>query len=168
VIHWQFYPRSSKVPVHLAKVIDVFKKHAKEIDSTSHDRRSNDVLALLSLDLKGIGFRVESGRRATDRIHIPVLLGRDGSIEKSFAVDAFHEKTSTVLEIEAGRGYMNHQFLKDFFEACAMQGVDYLVIGMRNVYKKNPDFERADAFFDTLYVSGRLAVPLRGLLLIGY
>lgn len=30
---------------------------------------------------------------------------------------------------------MNNQFLKDLFQACMMQDVDYLVIAVRNEYR---------------------------------
>jgi len=49
-----------------------------------------------------------------------------------------------------------------------MHGVKYLAIAVRNVYRENPDFERAEKFFQTLYASNRLKLPLDGILLIGY
>lgn len=49
-----------------------------------------------------------------------------------------------------------------------MQGVDYCGIALRNQYIKSRDFERALAFFETLYASQRLQLPLKGILLIGY
>lgn len=135
MIHWQLYPKSASMPTHFALLIDVLKKHSTQIDSTTHEKlESNDVLAVLRNDLKSMGFKVESGKRAEERVRVPVLFGKDGKVEKSFAVDAFHEETSTVLEVEAGRGFINYQFLKDFFEACSMQGVNYLAIAMSNVY----------------------------------
>jgi len=50
-----------------------------------------------------------------------------------------------VVEVEAGRGVINNQFLKDFFQACMMDEVEYLGIAVRNIYEaaglKNSDFE---------------------------
>lgn len=72
---------------------------------------------------------------------------------------------------------MNNQFLKDLFQACMMQDVDYLVIAVRNEYKiktknnmerTNYDFEEVCKFFDALYASDRLQLPLKGILIIGY
>jgi hypothetical protein len=89
-------------------------------------------------------------------------------------VDAWHESTGTIIEVEAGRAVINHQFLKDFFEACVIQDAQYLVIAVCKAYKpasfKNPvnDFEIVTTFMDTLYSSGRLVVPLKGILVIGY
>ena len=77
--------------------------------------------------------------------------GRNGKPAKSFAVDAFHEESKTVLDVETGRGVMNNQFLKDFFEACVMSYIDYLILAIRKDYKNNKDFETVSTFFDTLY-----------------
>lgn len=68
-------------------------------------------------------------------------------MEKSFNADAFSQETRVVIEVEAGRAFMNNQFLKDLFQACMMQNVDYLVIAVRNLYLgKNKDFEEIVTF----------------------
>jgi hypothetical protein len=126
------------------------------------------VLAALRPGLVGIGYRVESSKAAVDRINVPVLFGRNGRIQKSFDADAYNREERTVLEIEAGRGVVNNQFLKDLFQACMMVDVDYLAIAVRKIYKNTKDFERVTTFFDTLYVSRRLALPFKGVLIIGY
>lgn len=111
---------------------------------------------------------METGKRAKQKIGVPVLFGLDGKPEKSFEVDAYHEKCRAVLEIEAGRAVTNYQFLKDFFEACVMYNVDYLVLAIRKIYRNNKDFEKVLTFFDTLFASGRMSIPLKGILVIGY
>jgi hypothetical protein len=45
-------------------------------------------------------------------------------------MDALHDATGTVVEVEAGTGVRNHQFLEDLFEACAIQDAEYLVIAV--------------------------------------
>lgn len=76
------------------------------------------------------------------------------------------------MEVEAGRGVVNNQFLKDLFQACMMDEVDYLAIAVRNVYTaagvSNADFERVVTFFDTLFASNRMRLPLKGILILGY
>ena len=85
---------------------------------------------------------------------------------------ALHLHGKTVIEVEAGKALTNHQFLKDLFEACMMNEADYLVIAVRNIYatklSASKDFEKIEQFFDTLYQSERLQLPLSGILLIGY
>ena len=109
---------------------------------------------------------------AWDNIEVPVLFGRNGVVTKSFEADAYNQATKTVIEVEAGRALTNYQFLKDLFEACMMNEAEYLVIAVRNIYatksSSSKDFEKIEQFFDTLYQSERLQLPLSGILLIGY
>lgn len=73
-----------------------------------------------------------------------------------------------VIEVEAGRTTENHQFLKDIFEASMMFSVEYLVIAVRNIYRNHNDFERIYPFLETMYITNRIKLPLKGILLIGY
>jgi hypothetical protein len=167
-IQWDYFPRSDRAPSHLTEIVSVFARHLPRIASASYELTSNEVLAVVRQDLQSLGFRVEEGRRNADGIRVPVLFGRNGSVVKAFRADAFDETSGTVLEVEAGRGFTNYQFLKDLFQACAMHGVDYLGIVLRNVYRRHRDFDAVTDFFDTLYASRRLVLPLKGVLLIGY
>jgi len=165
---WQYYPKSDAIPEPLFKVVNIFKQQSDAIDSSKHKLTSNEVLLVLKKNLLSIGFKVEKGNKVDDRIKVPVLFGRDGQLEKSFQVDAFQEETGTVLEVEAGRAVTNYQFLKDLFEACMMHNVTYLIIAVRKTYRRKADFEKVITHFDTLYASGRLKLPLKGILIIGY
>jgi hypothetical protein len=49
-----------------------------------------------------------------------------------------------------------------------MHGVDYLMLAVRNDYRGNDDFSKIFQFFETLYINGRLQLPLKGIVLIGY
>lgn len=89
-------------------------------------------------------------------------------MEKYFEADALNPQNKTVVEVEAGRGVTNYQFLKDLFQACMMQEIEYLVIAVRNIYRGQKDFETVILFLDTLYASNRLKLPLKGILIIGY
>jgi len=165
---WQYYPKSDSPPGHLLKIVNVFKQRNEAIDSSKHKFSSNEVLVLLKKELLDLGFRVERGKKIEDKIKMPVLFGRDGQLEKSFQVDAYHEETGTVLEVEAGRAVDNYQFLKDLFEACMMHDVNYLIIAVRKTYREKADFEKVVTHFEILYASGRLKLPLKGILIIGY
>jgi len=118
--------------------------------------------------LEKLGFRVEKGKSAEDKIVVPVLFGRKGKILKCFNADAHAGKVGWVLEVEAGRAVDNNQFLKDIFQACMMHDVLHLAIAVRNTYRGSDNFETIENFLETLYVSGRLQLPLKGILLIGY
>lgn len=166
---FQFYPKYSPMPEFLNGVVDVFTNNKSKISTeSSHRLSSNEILSYLKSDLTNMGFRVENSKLAKDKISIPVLFGKNGGQEKSFEVDAYEPTTHTVFEVEAGQAVINHRFLKDFFEAQIMIGVDYLVIAVRIVYRKNHDFNTINKFFDVFYQSKRLQSPLKGLLIIGY
>ena len=100
------------------------------------------------------------------------MYGKNGKPVKSFDADAYHEQYRFVLEVEAGRAVSNNQFLKDLTEACLMINVDFVGIAVRNIYiagaQTGQDFEYVKIFFETLYASNRLQLPLKGVLLIGY
>ena len=164
----QFYPVNKKIPEHLESIIKVFSEHEAKINSHKHRLTSNSVLGVLRNNLEAVGFQIESGKKKEEKIKMPVLFGENSQIIKSFDVDWYHEDSKTVLEVEAGRGFLNNQFLKDFFEACIMVDVDYCVIAVCNSYLKSNDFEKVKAFFDSMYASDRMKIPLQGLLLIGY
>jgi hypothetical protein len=172
MINWQYYPKSDSLPDHLGLVVRAFTVHEPEIRSlvgtAESELSSNLVLAAISDDLVKIGYRVEASKKAADKIQVPVLFGRNGFVEKSFEADAYSAENGTVIEIEAGRAVVNNAFLKDLFQTCMMQDVRYAVIAVRNIYRRSRDFDRVVSFFDTLYASSRLKLPLDGVLIIGY
>lgn len=168
MINWTYFPHSSPPPTIVERVISVFEDASLAIDSSTNNLKSNSVLAAVRAGLESHGFRVESGKKADQKIKVPVLFGRSGKVLKSFEADAWHEAEQMVLEVEAGRGVTNNQFLKDFFQACMMQDVAYFGVAVRNVYRANKNFEAVETFFDTMYAGERLRPPLKGIVVIGY
>jgi len=169
MINWVYFPRSSPPPEFGLQVVAAFEEHAVAIDSKSElSQPSNVVMSQLRVYLEKLGFRVEKGKSSDDKIIVPVLFGRKGKILKCFNADAHAEEKGWVLEIEAGRAVDNNQFLKDIFQACMMHDVQHLAIAVRNLYRGSDDFAKIESFLETLYVSGRLQLPLKGILLIGY
>ena len=84
--------------------------------------------------LEKIGFKVVSSKTKEGKITIPVLFKENGQIDVKFEADAYHPKEKIVLEVEAGRGVTNYQFLKDLFQACVMQDVDFFAVAIRQDY----------------------------------
>jgi hypothetical protein len=174
VTSWQYFPRSHPLPSHLSALLSALEDGLVTVAGSADAYSSDAVLDAVAPGLRAIGYMVESGKKKGEVLARPVLFGPNGTVEKSFLVDAFDSATGTILEVEAGRGVANNQFLKDFFEACAIQDAKYLAITVLNSYKPpslkkgNPDFQTVCTFFDTLYASGRLALPLDGILIIGY
>jgi hypothetical protein len=168
MIRFQFFPRSHGINDEIQDVIKCFEASLDDITSAEHELTSNEVLAFLRPHLEKIGFKVESGKSKDQKISVPVLFGLDNKVDKSFNADAVSSDGKVVIEVEAGRAVDNNQFLKDIFQACMMYEVEYLVIAVRNLYRGSDDFSKIYAFLETLYISNRLRLPLKGILLIGY
>ena len=176
MINYQFFPRSHGVTTEIKAIIDCFKQIEPQLEEENVQRTSNEVLALVRPHLETIGFAVETGKGKEEKIDVPVLFGENNEVDKSFFADALSADGKIVIEVEAGRAVRNNQFLKDIFQACMMFEVEYLVIAVLNEYKFNSggrqtighDYQEIKPFLETLYVSNRLRLPLKGILLIGY
>ncbi|MBI2279835.1 MAG: hypothetical protein HYU68_03985 [Bacteroidetes bacterium] len=165
---YQLFPRSFGITEQVRATIDCFENNFQLIDSENFNYSSNDVLEIVRDDLEKIGFKIEKSKKQDDKIRVPVLFGLNNKIDKFFDADGISEDLSIVLEVEAGRAYRNNQFLKDIFQACMMPSVEYLILTVRNTYAGTDDFQSIFAFIETLYVNGRLKLPLKGIVLIGY
>lgn len=168
MINWMFFPKNKRLDNVSSLVVQAFEKVSDNIDSSNHHLKSDDVLAIVKPQLKECCFVVEESKKADDLVSIPVLFGVNGRIEKSFEADAYLKSAEYVIEVEAGRAVVNYQFLKDFFEACTMAEVKTLCIAVRNTYKNSNDFQKVCTFFEAMYASNRLGIPLSGILVVGY
>ena len=168
MLQYQLFPRSFGINAEVEAVINCFQKNYDAIKSPENNLNSDGVLKTISDDLKQLGFRVEESKAKDDKIKVPVLFSLNNRIDKYFDADAVSADGKIVLEVEAGRAYVNNQFLKDVFQASMMYGVDYLMLAVRNDYRGNDDFSKIFQFFETLYINGRLQLPLKGIVLIGY
>ena len=171
-IEWFCFPQSLPPPQLARRVVAAFEEVQSEIDSQAHTLNANAVLFKVGPGLRSLGFDVESGKKEAEKIPVPVLFGKCGEVEKRFFADAWHKSEKFVLEVEAGMAVANYKFLKDLFEASMMVDVDYLAIAVRKIWRAgrvdNRDFNTVLTFFQTLYASERLRLPLKGVLLLGY
>ena len=165
---YQLFPRSFGITDEMREVINCFERNYNQIESPKHTLSSDGVLKIIADDLKAINFNVETGKTKENKIHVPVLFTRNNVTAKSFNADAVSFDKKIVIEVEAGRAFRNNQFLKDIFQVCMMPMAEYLVIAVRNHYHETDDFESIFQFLETLYISGRLQLPLKGIVLIGY
>ena len=168
MISWKYYPINKKIPNTLHAVVKIFEKHETEITSENHTLSSNSVLGIITSSLLELNFQVETSKKNEDKIRVPVTYKERGDVDLSFETDAYHVDNKTVLEVEAGRGVTNYQFLKDLFQSCMMADVEYLSLAVRKIYRSSADFKKVLSFFDALYASNRLMLPLKGVLVIGY
>jgi hypothetical protein len=167
-LRYQLFPRSVGISTELKTVIDAFEAVYEQIKSPDNKLTSDGVLRLLRPGLELLGFRIEAGKAKADKIPVPVLFGLNNKIDRAFSADGLSGDGRIVLEVEAGRAVVNYQFLKDIFQACMMHGVEFLVLAVRNNYQGNDDFRKVHSFLETLYISSRIQLPLRGIVVIGY
>ena len=168
-IRWSFFPKYEACPEFLEATVKAFTAVYPSISSHKNAvQESNDVLAKVRPHLEALKFDVEKDKTASGKIRVPVLFGEGGLVSQAFEADAYHPIEKVVVEVEAGRAVTNYQFLKDLFQACVMQDVDYIVIAVRQVYRNSKDFDKVVQFMSTLYASNRLSLPLKGCLIIGY
>lgn len=176
MINYQFFPRSHGITPAIKAIIDCFKQVEQELNDKDEHRTSNDVLAIVRPHLESIGFSVEKGKGKDDKIDVPVLFGENNTVDKSFYADALSADGKIVIEVEAGRAVFNNQYLKDIFQASMMYEVEYLVLAVLNEYhfkvngdvRVNFDYNIIKTSLETLYISNRLQLPLKGILLLGY
>ncbi|HMN89395.1 MAG TPA: hypothetical protein PKD70_08325 [Saprospiraceae bacterium] len=165
---YQLFPRSFGITPEIEAVIECFSKNYEQIKSPENNLSSDGVLKIITNDLEKLNFQVEKSKASGDKIKVPVLFSVNNKIDKFFDADAVSADGKIVIEVEAGRAYRNNQFLKDIFQACMMPKVEYLVIAVRNHYHNSDDFKSVYQFLETLYISNRLLLPLKGIVLIGY
>ena len=168
VLKYQLFPRSIGITTQIQDVIRCFEQTYNEIKSPDNELNSDEVLDILRPYLEEVNFKVETGKSKTQRIYVPVLYGKNNTVDKSFNADGVSNDGKIVLEIEAGRAFANYAFLKDIFEASMMHNVEYLIVAVRNKYRNSDDFDKIYTFLETLYISNRLVLPLKGITLIGY
>ncbi len=167
-LQFQLFPRSVGITDQIQQIINCFEQTYEQIKSPQNELKSNEVLAILRPYLQNIGFTVETGKATGQKIPVPVLFGKNNTVDQSFNADGISDDGKIVLEVEAGRAVANFAFLKDIFQASMMYGVEVLILAVRNDYRKNDDFGNVYSFLETLYISNRVILPLKGIVLIGY
>lgn len=168
MLRYQLFPRSVGITDDLRAVVGCFEAVYDNIKSPENKLNSDGVLRFLRPQLEALGFKIEAGKSKGEKIPVPVLFGLNNRIDKAFEADGVSGDGKIVIEVEAGRAVVNYQFLKDIFQASMMHGVDYLALAVRNNYRGGDNFHSVHSFLETLYISSRLVLPLKGIVLMGY
>ena len=90
-IHYQCFPRTEP-PAHFVEcLVDVFRAHEDTVGTLrlAKGRTSDEMLSTLAQDLAALGFDVEQGKRADQKIHRPVFFGESWQPTLKYEVDAF-------------------------------------------------------------------------------
>lgn len=126
--------------------------------------------------MEGIGYTVERGKRAEEKIYRPVLFGDNGEASVTYEIDAFHDGLGIAVEVEAGRGAQGNADYRDIVRTSLLLDANFFVLMMPTIYRYNSSGKvtRKEAFASTrdqlsaIYASQRLRLPFDGVLLIGY
>lgn len=175
---WDYFPRNAKAPEWVEPFI-VNVRTSKENISTVERKTglaSDRVLEQLAPGLRELGFAVESGKKAADRIRRPVLFGSNGRAEVSYEIDAFHDDHGIVLEVEAGRGARGNATYRDIIRTSLIVDAQYLALLLPVTYRHTSSgrevsvhaYKECAELLSALYASQRLSLPFRGVLLVGY
>ncbi len=146
-IRYQFFSKDKDVTQELMDIIKIFVKHSDEFNSYNKELCSHEVLNCVSNDLKQLGYKIKETRNGPD---------------------AINKQHKIIIEVEAGRALTNNQFLRNLIETCLIDNVEYLILAVRNIYKKQHDYDKIVEFLGRLYASGKLILPLKGVLVLGY
>lgn len=176
--HWSYFPRNTRPPAWAHELVGAVALARPVIDTSplpaaSSERLTSDsVLSILRPDMESLGYVVESGKQASQRIRRPVLFGDNGRPEVSYEIDAFHDELGIAVEVEAGRGAMSNADYRDIIRMSLLLDAEYMVLMTPAIYRfgktSTNAFERTRDQMSAIYASERLRLPFRGVLLIGY
>lgn len=178
---WSYFPRNERPPSWVGALVACTGEVQSRIDTSSApielvDRTSDAILAELRPSLEALGYQVERGKRANDKITRPVLFGNDGKVEVAYDIDAFHDELGIAVEVEAGRGAANSADYRDLVRTSLLLDAEYLALFMPLVYRykqsgktqNKPAYANSRRQLEALYASRRLRLPFKGVLLVGY
>ena len=174
---WAYYPRRDPPPDWVADLVSVIAEVQADIDSSSVSGMTSDkALSRLRPGLERVGFQVETGKTASERITLPVLFGEQGVPRVTYDVDGVHPELGILLEVEAGRGARGNAVYRDLVRTSLIVDARFLVLGVMQTYRHKsggrdivvPSYEDAKGQLDAIYASQRLQLPFEGILLFGY
>src|SRR6266496_3060186 len=136
-IRFSTFPRTQPPPLWTATIVDIFRRHDQEINTQALSKglTSDAVLATLGNDLLSIGFQIEKGKLASQKVERPVFFGENGLPMVRYQVDGYHPEWRCGIEIEAGRAWMGNAVYRDLIQALVMVDVDWLCLAVPNTYK---------------------------------
>lgn len=172
---WAYFPRQTAPAIWVQPFLTIVGIHEDAIDSASHQVLvSDDVVAVLRDSLAAAGWLVESSKRRADKIHRPVLFGDNGVVRVKQEIDGWNPHERVVLEVESARAVQGNAIYRDLVRASLITDADYLALGVRSRYQygarntSQNDFAYTRDALDSIYASGRLGLPFRGILLFGW
>jgi len=174
---WFYFPPREPPPAWVPEFLGVVEAARASVESMAVDGLTSDaVLALLRPGLLALGYEVETGKTAVQKIRRPVLFGDRGTERVAYEVDAVHDGLGIVVEVEASRGARGNAVYRDLIRTSLIVGARFLILGVMQEYRHNQggkvvkveSYREARDQLDAVYASGRLQLPFEGVLLFGY
>jgi hypothetical protein len=171
---WSYFPRNVQSPAWVGSFVDVVAAAEKTISTVvaATGLSSDEVLNQLAAGLQTLGYAVETGKAATDKIKRPVLFGDQGQASVSYEIDAFNDGLGVAVEVEAGRAASNNAEYRNIVRTSLILDARYLAMLVPVTYRSaGADvhvYNRCRGQLDAIYASRRLRLPFDGVLLVGY
>jgi hypothetical protein len=174
---WAYYPSRDQPPEWVNEFVGVVATAKPTIDSAQVPGLTSDkVLAQLCPGLEGLGFQIEMGKKAKERITLPVLYGEQGQPRVRYDGDGVHRDLGVLLEVEAGRGARGNAVYRDLVRTSLIVNARFLALGVMIEYHHKSggkpivvkSYGEAKEQLDAVYASQRLKLPFEGILLFGY
>ena len=171
---WRYFPSNERPPTWVSQLASCFAEVESSIRSEVVGPTSDEVLERVRPGLVAMGFEVEAGKGAADKVERPVLFGANGVEQVRYEIDGFHDDLGIALEVEAGRGAQSNAVERDLIRAALIVDAAFLVIAVPTHYQTasmvtpTPAYENSIRLTQAIYASGRLGLPFVGLLVLGY
>jgi hypothetical protein len=173
---WNYFPRNVRAPAWVGDIVQVVAAAERDISTQSSKASldSNGVLLRLADGLRGVGYQVERGKAASEKISRPVLFGEQGRPDVTMEIDAFHDVDGVAVEVEAGRAWNGNAVYRDLVRSSLLLDARHLALLLPIAYAPPsarapiPAYANACGLVDAIYASQRLRLPFEGILLIGY
>lgn len=175
---WSYFPRNAHPPKWVLEFVGTVGRARATIDTVPKpadgaDRLTSDlVLGHIRPGLEVLGYQVESGKAANEKIRRPVLFGESGVASVNYEIDAFHDGLGIAVEVEAGRGAFGNADYRDIIRLSLLVDARFMVLLQPLAYRTGVTTKSAYAssrdLLDAIYTSQRLRLPFDGVLLIGY
>jgi len=174
-ITYYCYPATERPPQVAAKVARAFRANETEISTIELSQEasltSDEVLDTVRAELEDIGFEIEAGKAADERVYRPAAFRDNGEPAHRYEVDGYHEEENCVIEVEAGRAWDSNHTHRNLIRAMTMADVEVLVMAVPQKYKHSnattPAFDKSREIVETLYQTRRIELPFK-LVLLGY
>ncbi len=176
-VRFSTFPRTQTPPTFIRTVIAVFERYYSQICTAKLEKglTSDQTLAVLRSDLVTLGFEVEAGKRAKDKIKRPVFFGENAVPDLQYEVDAWHPEWCAGFEVEAGRAWMGNAIYRDLIQALVMVEMEHLLLAVPQAYRYRTggratvsrDYENIVSVAQALYGHSRISMPF-SLCVIGY